>query len=102
MILTHLPDLFKEVVLLTVWITVVGVLGDEPQEGSVQLRGGAVDTTGNVMVYHNGQWGIVCDDGWSLRAADVVCKSLGYVRALGHTSQGYFGTPREGENFWNN
>lgn len=63
-------------------------------EGEVILGGGTAPGTGNVIVFHNGRLWSVCDDGWNLQAAKVVCRSLGYPHALGHTSQSYFGQPR--------
>ena len=33
-------------------------------------------------VYHNGEWGTVCNDGWTLNAAQVVCREIGFDSAI--------------------
>ena len=36
------------------------------------------DTSGLLEVFYDGEWGYVCDDGWTEVNGDVVCSILGY------------------------
>lgn len=40
-------------------------------------------------MYHNGQWGTICDENWSHEAAEVVCKELGYSGAIFATKKAF-------------
>ncbi|XP_019817830.2 neurotrypsin isoform X1 [Bos indicus] len=60
----------------------------------IRLMDGENKKEGRVEVFINGQWGTVCDDGWTDKDATVICRQLGYKGPARARSMAYFG---EGE-----
>lgn len=60
------------------------------QEGDVRLVGGGSPSEGRVEVFHSSSWGTVCDDGWGIEEARVVCRQLGFRGALSAEPGGKF------------
>ena len=57
----------------------------------VRLVNGNSEGEGRVEVFHAGEWGTVCDDHWSEIDANIVCKEIGFARAISASGFATFG-----------
>ncbi|RXN00328.1 Neurotrypsin [Acipenser ruthenus] len=62
-----------------------------PSSLPMRLMDGENKKEGRVEIYISGQWGTICDDGWTDRDADVVCRQLGYKGLAKARTMAYFG-----------
>lgn len=68
------------------------VLEDTPQ---LRLASGGDRCAGRVEVYHNSEWGTVCDDFFDMNSASVACRQLKCGQVVSVLGWAYFG-PGEG------
>ncbi|NXA44060.1 CD5L protein, partial [Eudromia elegans] len=64
-----------------------------PQSHPTELRlvNGSSPCVGRVEVLHERRWGSVCDHGWGMEEAQVVCRQLGCGPALSALGRAQFG-----------
>ncbi|XP_077403213.1 scavenger receptor cysteine-rich domain-containing group B protein isoform X2 [Vanacampus margaritifer] len=58
---------------------------------AIRVVNGYDSCQGRIEVQYNSIWGTVCDDGWDMANAVVVCRQLGCGVALDVKSQAYYG-----------
>uniref|UniRef100_A0A3B4B1B7 Soluble scavenger receptor cysteine-rich domain-containing protein SSC5D n=1 Tax=Periophthalmus magnuspinnatus TaxID=409849 RepID=A0A3B4B1B7_9GOBI len=61
------------------------------QWGTKRLANGTGRCSGRVEVFHDGQWGTVCDDMWDIHEAEVVCRAMDCGSAQMVTFSAFFG-----------
>ena len=63
-------------------------------DGTLRLVDGTMPREGRLEIFHDGEWGTICDDYFDPTEADLSCRLLGYDGAVedwGRYRTGYFG-----------
>lgn len=80
--------------LLSTLLCICGLCNAQSGNPVIQLRLAGEKRKhyeGRVEVFYNGEWGTVCDDDFSIYAAQVVCRELGFMEAVSWSPSAKFG-----------
>ena len=58
---------------------------------TLRLADGYRNGEGRVEIFHDGYWGTVYDYNWDIKDAQVVCRQLGYSKAIRAPKHAFFG-----------
>ncbi|XP_071486159.1 scavenger receptor cysteine-rich domain-containing group B protein-like [Diadema antillarum] len=52
---------------------------NEQKEGDLRLVNSALPDQGRLEIFHDYEWGTICDYSWSMEDAEVACRQLGFL-----------------------